>query len=833
MSVSIDGGDETHRQEPTRESVHSIEERETVTKKRTDILKHRRKLPPTPFFSGTWKWVLRLVFIGMAFGISALIVFYYYVNEDLPQIKTLADYNPPVITEVYTEDGQVMAEFFRERRRVLPIETIPEKLKQAFIAAEDSRFYSHPGIDLLGILRAVFKNIEAGGIVQGGSTITQQVTKSFLLTPEKSFMRKFKEAILAYRIDKAFTKDEILYLYLNQIYLGQGAYGVESAAEVYFGKTARELSLAEMAVLAGLPQAPTRYSPIRYPEKAKQRQIYVLNRMVTEGYISEAEAKEAMAAPLKLQPIRKHVPDHVSYYAEHVRRYLESKYGAEALLTNGFKVYTAASVPMHQKAYDAMHAGLRELDKRQGYRGPMKHLDPPEIETFCKAFQERTPESQLRPGAIVTGVVVDVQDARQRALVRLGKTVGVLSLSEMKWARKPNPEAQGGTIRKISDTLKTGDVILTRILEPFPGTKDPLRLALEQTPAVQAALLSMETATGNVRVMIGGRDFNESQFNRAIQAKRQPGSAFKPIVYAAAIDQGYTPATFIMDTPISFQDDESDPVWNPKNYDRQYHGRVLLRTALEKSLNVVTVKILQDIGVDTVIDYARRLGIQSPIDKNLSIALGSAVLSPMELTTAFSVFANQGELIQPLFITRIEDKSGKILETMESEKKSVLDPRTAYIMTSLLEGVVKNGTARRLLALNRPIAGKTGTTSNLHDAWFVGFSPQLVTCVWVGFDEMASLGRGETGASAALPIWMAFMKQALAKYPSTAFPIPEGIVFARIDADTGLLAGPHSERVIFECFKEGTVPQIQETPPEPPSDFQRPSQPEDLFKSDI
>ncbi|MEW6261388.1 MAG: PBP1A family penicillin-binding protein, partial [Thermodesulfobacteriota bacterium] len=728
---------------------------------------------------------------------------------------------------------QVMAEFYRERRRVLPIEAIPEKLKQAFIAAEDSRFYSHPGIDLLGILRAVFKNIEAGGIVQGGSTITQQVTKSFLLTPEKSFMRKFKEAILAYRIDQAFTKDEILYLYLNQIYLGQGAYGVESAAEIYFGKTAQELTLSEMAILAGLPQAPTRYSPIRYPEKAKQRQIYVLNRMVTEGYITETEAKEAMAAPWKLQPIRKSVPDHISYYAEHVRRYLESKYGAEALLTNGFKVYTAASVSMHQQAYDAMQAGLRDLDKRQGYRGPIKHLDPPEIEAFCKVLQEKTPDSQIRPGAILTGVVVDVQDAQQRAMVRLGKTVGVLALSDMKWARKPNPDLQGGTIRKVSDALKTGDVILVRILEPSPGAKDSLRVALEQTPAVQAALICLETATGNVRVMIGGKDFNESQFNRAIQAKRQPGSAFKPIVYAAAIDKGYTPATFMMDTPISFQDDESDPVWNPKNYDRQYHGRVLLRTALEKSLNVVTVKILQDIGVDTVVEYARRLGIQSSIDKNLSIALGSSVVSPMELTTAFSVFANQGELVQPLFITRIEDKNGKILETVEPEKKPVLDPRTAYIMTSLLEGVVKNGTAKRLLALNRPIAGKTGTTSNLHDAWFVGFSPQLITGVWVGFDDMASLGRGETGASAALPIWMAFMKQALAKYPSTAFPIPEGIVFARIDADTGLLAGSHSTHVIFECFKEGTVPQIQETPPDPPSDSQRPSQPEDLFKSDI
>ncbi len=804
-----------------------------MTKNRSDILKQRAKNQPTSSISTIWKWALRLTVIAMAIGIPSIVVFYYYVNEDLPQIKTLADYNPPGITEVYTEDGQVMAEFYRERRRVLPIEAIPEKLKQAFIAAEDSRFYSHPGIDLLGILRAVFKNIEAGGIVQGGSTITQQVTKSFLLTPEKSFMRKFKEAILAYRIDQAFTKDEILYLYLNQIYLGQGAYGVESAAEIYFGKTAQELTLSEMAILAGLPQAPTRYSPIRYPEKAKQRQIYVLNRMVTEGYITETEAKEAMAAPWKLQPIRKSVPDHISYYAEHVRRYLESKYGAEALLTNGFKVYTAASVSMHQQAYDAMQAGLRDLDKRQGYRGPIKHLDPPEIEAFCKVLQEKTPDSQIRPGAILTGVVGDVQDAQQRAMVRLGKTVGVLALSDMKWARKPNPDLQGGTIRKVSDALKTGDVILVRILEPSPGAKDSLRVALEQTPAVQAALICLETATGNVRVMIGGKDFNESQFNRAIQAKRQPGSAFKPIVYAAAIDKGYTPATFMMDTPISFQDDESDPVWNPKNYDRQYHGRVLLRTALEKSLNVVTVKILQDIGVDTVVEYARRLGIQSSIDKNLSIALGSSVVSPMELTTAFSVFANQGELIQPLFITRIEDKNGKILETVEPEKKPVLDPRTAYIMTSLLEGVVKNGTAKRLLALNRPIAGKTGTTSNLHDAWFVGFSPQLITGVWVGFDDMASLGRGETGASAALPIWMAFMKQALAKYPSAAFPIPEGIVFARIDADTGLLAGSHSTHVIFECFKEGTVPQIQETPPDPPSDSQRPSQPEDLFKSDI
>ncbi|WP_035258720.1 penicillin-binding protein 1A [Desulfatirhabdium butyrativorans] len=804
-----------------------------MTPKRSDILKKRAKAQSGTLFPGMLKWMIRLALIGMAVGIPSLVVFYYYVNEDLPQIKTLADYNPPAITEVYADDGQIIAEFFRERRRVLPINDIPEKLKQAFIAAEDSRFYSHPGIDLLGIARAVFKNIEAGGIVQGGSTITQQVTKSFLLTPEKSFMRKFKEAILAYRIDKAFTKDEILYLYLNQIYLGQGAYGVESAAEVYFGKSAKELNLAEMAVLAGLPQAPTRYSPIRYPERAKQRQFYVLNRMVAEGYISEAEAKEAMMTPLKLQPARRPFPESVSYYSEHVRRYLETKYGSEAFLTGGYKVYTAANVEMHRQAYDAMQKGLRELDKRQGYRGPIRHLEPMEIEAFCRELQEKTPESHIKPDIIVPGVVTDVQDAQQRALIRIGKSVGILPLSEMKWARKPNPESRGAAVRKVSDVFKPGDVAMVRVLESPAGSKDGLRFSLEQTPAVQSAIVCIEAGNGNVKVMIGGRNYNESQFNRAIQARRQPGSAFKPIVYAAAIDKGYTPATIMMDTPVSFQNEDTDPVWNPKNYDRQYHGRVLLRTALEKSLNVVTVKILQDIGIDTVVDYAKRLGIQSPIDRNLSIALGSSVVSPLELTTAFSVFANQGELIQPLFITKIEDKNGNVLETFEPEKKNALDPRTAYIMTNLMEGVVKNGTARRVLALNRPVAGKTGTTSNLNDAWFEGFTPQLITGVWVGFDDMASLGRGETGASAAIPIWMGFMKQALANLPATSFPIPEGIVFAQIDADTGLLAGPHSSHVIFECFKEGTVPQILEAPAETQPGKMAPTQPEDLFKSDM
>ncbi|MFZ5569009.1 MAG: penicillin-binding protein 1A [Thermodesulfobacteriota bacterium] len=665
----------------------------------TEILEKRGKKARAGSFTRLFRITLFLFFVSLLIGGAAFAVFFHHIQKDLPQITSLKDYRPSLITTVYSDDGRKIGEFFKERRIVVPLSQIPERLIKAFVAAEDARFYQHEGIDLISVVRAMFKNIEAGAIVQGGSTITQQVTKSFLLTPERSYTRKIKEAILSYRIDKLFSKDEILYLYLNQIYLGHGAYGVQAAAENYFGKSVAELGLAECALLAGLPQAPSKYSPLRNPELAKKRQIYVLNRMLAEGFITNIEATEAINTNLDIKPRRNLYIENVPFYTEHVRQYVEKKFGADMLYTAGLTIHTAVNIEMQKAAQDEIALGLAELAKRHGY-------------------------------------------------------------------------------------------------EAEPG----------QQPAPQAALLCLETETGHVKAMVGGNDFTNNQFNRAVQSRRQPGSAFKPIIYAAALDKGYTPATMILDTPIVFRDRAHDTTWKPKNYEGKFFGPTLFRDALEKSKNIVTIKILRDIGIDYTIRYARRLGIESNLTRDLSMALGSSGVSLLELVTAYSVFANEGYLVEPVFVTKIVDRDGNVMEEIIPERERVIEKSTAYIMTNLLEGVVKRGTGRRVLALNRPVAGKTGTTNKLHDAWFVGYTPGLVTGTWVGFDSERSLGAGETGARAASPIWLGFMKRVLADQPIEVFQVPEDVVFTQIDADTGKLPIPESTNTIFECFKQGTVP---------------------------
>lgn len=753
---------------------------------------------------------------------------YMYFTKDLPHISSLKDYRPPTVTTVLSDDGRKIGEFFRERRIVIPLSKMPPRLIEAFVAAEDSRFYKHQGIDFLGIVRAFFKNIEAGALVQGGSTITQQVTKSFLLSPEKSFARKIKEAILAYRIDKAFTKDEILFLYLNQIYLGHGAYGVEAAAENYFGKTAADCNLAECAILAGLPQAPSRYSPFKHPEKARERQIYVLNRMVADGCITNIEATEAINTSLDIKPRRNWYIEQVPYYTEHVRRYVEEKYGADLLYTGGLTIHTAVNVEMQRAGRAALEKGVMDLDKRQGYRGPLQHLPSEQMESFCSAVQEELDQDPLDTGKTTKGLVVSVDDKAETVTVRIGKSVGSLPLSEMLWARRPDPEVEyyAAKVRRPSQVLSVGDVILVRIKGKEEET-EKWRLVLEQVPSVQGAIICLETETGQVKAMLGGRDFGTSQFNRAIQSRRQPGSAFKPIIYSAALDKGYTPATIIIDSPIVLSGSDSDALWKPKNYEGRFHGPTLFRDALALSRNVVTIKILKDIGIDYVITYAGKLQITSPLAHNLSIALGSSGVSLLELVTAYSVFANQGVLVPPSFITRILDRDGNVLEEQRPGPEKVIDKATAFIMTNLLQGVVEHGTGRRIRALNRPAAGKTGTTNDLFDAWFVGYTPRYVTGVWVGFDEEAPLGKGETGARAASPIWLSFMQEILKDKPVRVFPVPDGVVFAKIDAETGLLAIPESKKTVFECFKEGTAPVEYTKKPDAVSEPGR------LFKSDM
>ncbi len=804
-------------------------------KSTSEILKQRARRKKRGFFRKFFLWFLLVGFILILFAAAAGVATFYYLSQDLPKIASLTDYKPSVITTVYSDDGRKIAEFFKERRIVIPLSEMPQMLLKAFIAAEDARFYKHKGIDVYSIMRAFFKNIEAGTIVQGGSTITQQVTKSFFLTPERSYTRKLKEAILAHRIDKAFNKDEILYLYLNQIYLGHGAYGVGAAAENYFGKSVKDLNLAECAILAGLPQAPSKYSPFKHSERARQRQIYVLNRMLAENYITNDQISAALNTQLDIKPRRNVYIEEIPHYTEHIRRYIEKNYGEDALYTQGLKVYTAVNVEMQKIAREEIQKGLYDLDKRQGYRGPEKHLKPEEIEGFSQELQTELETTPLEEGQTVKGVVVKVDDREKTVSVRMGKALGRIELADMQWARKPDPEVAyyETKVKKPSEALQVGDVILVKLKEKVKE-KDLWALALEQEPIAQAALLCIEAETGFVKAMVGGRDFRESQFNRAFQSRRQPGSAFKPIIYAAALDKQfdepekfYTPATVIIDSPIVFEDEERDFTWKPKNYKEKFFGPTLLRDALAKSRNVVTIKILRDIGIDYAIEYANKLGITSELSKDLSIALGSSGVSLLELTNAYSVFANHGFMIDPLFITKIEDRDGNVIDEFVPERTKVIEKTTAYLMTHLLEGVVKYGTGWRVKALGRPVAGKTGTTNNLFDAWFMGYTPEYITGTWVGFDDEAPLGQGETGSRAASPIWLGFMTRVLEGKPVKVFPVPEGVVFSKIDADTGLLPIPESKNTVFVCFKEGTVPTESTKPPHQVTET------EDFFKKDL
>lgn len=753
------------------------------------------------------KWLLYLIFLGVFLGAAGFAGVYFYFAKDLPKISSLNDYRPPIISSVYSDDNRKIAEFYEQQRILIPLSEMPDYLIQAFVSAEDSRFYLHRGIDLHSIFRAFLKNLQAGGIVQGGSTITQQVTKSFLLTPERSYKRKIKEAILAYRIDKKFTKDQILYLYLNQIYLGNGAYGVEAAAQNYYGKPAKDMSLAECAMLAGLPQAPSRYSPFRFPERAKKRQIYVLRRMAAEGYITDSDATFAISSTLDIRPRKNWYRENVPYYTEHIRQMLVEQFGREKVYNQGLEVYTCVNIEMQKMARAAIQKGLADLDKRQGYRGPEEHLQPGEIESFSQTIEAQIEKSPLKEGIMTKGVVIQVNDHADLVTVRMGKERGLIALKDMKWARKPDPDVDyfETTVRNPSEALSVGDVIYVRVIKKSKGQQN-WDLALEQIPKAESALLALEAETGEVKVMVGGRNFTTSQFNRAFQSRRQPGSAYKPIIYAAALDKGYTPATVIVDSPIVFEDSTQDFTWKPNNYDMKFHGFTLFREGLIKSNNVVTVKILRDIGIDYTIDYSRKMGITAKLDRDLSLSLGSSGLSLLELVNAYSVFANQGKLIAPCFIRKVVDRDGIVLMEYDLEPKQVIEDSTAYIITHLMGEVVKYGTGWRIKALKRPVAGKTGTTNNLNDAWFAGYTPRYITGVWVGFDHEQSLGKNETGSRTASPIWLDFMQQALEGQPVRVFKVPDSVVFSKIDTETGLLPIPESKNTIFECFKEGTAP---------------------------
>ena len=742
--------------------------------------------------------------------------FWYVWSSNMPYIGSVKEYRP-VITEVFSDDGQVIGRFWIEKRIVVPLEALPEHLIQAFLAAEDARFFTHGGVDLPGIVRALYKNLVSGKIEQGGSTITQQVTRSLLLkNTRRTYRRKAREAILAIQLERNFSKKQILYLYLNQIYLGHGAYGVEAAARTYFDKPARDLTIAESALLAGLPQAPSRYSPISHFDRAKERQRYVLKRMLKEGFIRYAQFKEAIETPLEIRTEPDDIFNRAPYYTEHVRRYLIAKYGQDLVYRGGLKVFTTVNLSMQNAARKALLRGLSELDKREGYRGPLTHLEAERFAEFKSKLLDEQGVSPAVAGAVVKALVESVDDTKKEICVWTAEGTGLLPLSAMAWARPPDPEVAyyARKVEHPSEVLKPGDVIMVRlekkIRKPFSW-----EVSLEQTPEVQGALLCMKPDTGEVKAMVGGRDFSVSQYNRAVQSRRQPGSAFKPIIYAAALDWGISPAEVIVDTAYISDKNPDEEIWKPKNYKGKFFGPTLLRTALSKSRNVITIKLLKRIGVPYAIKYARNLGIKSRLSPDLSLALGSSGVSLLEITRSYAVFANGGMLVTPIFIKRVMDRTGQIIEENLPRLKEVISKETAYIMTDMLKAVVQEGTGWRIKKLKRPAAGKTGTTNNLMDAWFVGYTPEFVTGVWVGYDDRKTMGKGETGSRAASPIWLYFMADVLKARPVLDFPVPEGVVFAKIDKKTGLLAGPYSKDTVFQAFKEGTEP--KKYSPEPAS----------------
>ncbi|MBI5560348.1 MAG: PBP1A family penicillin-binding protein [Deltaproteobacteria bacterium] len=738
--------------------------------------------------------------------------FYLYLIKDLPSITALEDYHPNLVTKVYSDDGRVIGEFYTEKRTVTPLNNIPAHLVQAFLAAEDTKFFEHGGIDYLGIARALYKNITAGRIVQGGSTITQQVARTFFLTSERKLTRKLREAILAYRIEKHLSKDEILYLYLNQIYFGDGAYGVQAASESYFGKNVNDLSIAEAALLAGLPKAPTRYSPYANFTLAKKRQEFIIGRMLEEGFITNGQAADAYGAKLELVPKRAESLWAGPFFTEHIRRYVEEKYGDDLLYKGGLEIYTTMNVEVQKAANRAIDEGLRAYDKRRGYRGAVERLKGQDaIEDYLKEADRQLSYDPVRADRIYRAVVTSADTGERAVNVRIGHRGGVISYPDLQWARVYNPEdtPDGGKFTNPLGVFAAGDIIEVKVKTLPPDEKTPIPCALEQTPLVEGSLLAMEPETGHVKAMVGGHDFSKTQFNRAVQAKRQPGSAFKPIIYATAIDSGYTPSTIVMDSPIVFAgaDDEGEESdWKPKNFEEKFNGPTTIRNAIVKSRNVVTIKVLKDIGVNNAISYARKLGIESPLSSDLSLALGSSSVSLTEMVRAFATFGNEGVRPEMTFVTKIADKDGTVLEENAPKGEVVLSPQTAYIMTSLLQGVVSDGTGWRAKALGRPVAGKTGTTNNLNDAWFIGYVRGLASGVWVGYDNEQPLGRHETGAAAALPVWVDFMKQATSGAPMENFPVPEGVEFVRIDPVTGLPATTATNGAIFEAFKAGTAP---------------------------
>ncbi len=761
------------------------------------------------------------VFIGLCVAIS--IAYYLHkMNADLPDYDVLAKYEPPVMTRIHAVDGNLVAEYARERRLYLPIQAIPNLIKAAFLSAEDKGFYEHGGISVQGIARAVVTNLRNRGSSRrlvGASTITQQVAKNFLLTNEVSYERKIKEALLAMRIEQAYSKDRIFELYLNEIYFGLGSYGIAAAALNYFDKSVNELNIGEAAYLAALPKGPENYHPFRDTERAIDRRNWVIDRLTENGYIRIGDGDEAKAKGLEVNPRPRGTYLFASeFFAEEVRRNLLEMYGEDKLYGGGLSVRTTLDPELQILARKALQNGLVTYDQKTGFREPVTTIsvdgdwgtalgkvedlsDVPEWRLAAVlAVEDSEAVLGLQPERLLSG---KLSDERQTAR---------LPLDQMKWA-KPK-------LRRVSDVLNRGDVIFVEAVADQPGD-----WKLRQPPEVQGGLVAMDPYTGRVRAMVGGFSFSESEFNRASQAQRQPGSSFKPIVYAAALDNGYTPSSVVMDAPIEIQ--SGGKIWRPQNYGREFYGPSTLRLGIERSRNVMTVRLAKDMGMPLVAEYARRFGIYDNLQPVLAMALGAGETTVLKMATAYSTIANGGRKITPTLIDRIQDRFGRTIfrhdqrecqgcdatgwltqdePRLVDNREQILDPMTAFQITSMMEGVVQRGTATKVRAVGKPIAGKTGTTNDAKDAWFIGFSPDLVTGVYIGFDKPRSLGRRATGGAIAAPVFIEFMTAALADAPPKPFQAPPGIQLIPVNRKTGLRA-QGGDGVILEAFKPGTEPQ--------------------------
>jgi penicillin-binding protein 1A len=737
--------------------------------------------------------------IALAIGLGAAGGIFAGLLRDLPSLEGLEAYQPSIATTLYSDQDEPFASFYEQRRILIPLAQIPAELKQAVLAVEDSRFYQHRGLSPRAILRATVMNLLARRKLQGGSTITQQLARVLFLTPEKSFTRKIKEALLAAEIEKHYTKDKILELYFNQVYFGHGAYGVEAAAQTYFQKSASRVTLAEAAMIAGLPSAPNRFSPIIDAARARRRRDHVLNRMVALKFITPEQADAASRAPFDERLFTRNRTV-APYLVEHVRQSLEEAYGAYALYNSGLKVYTTLNLKMQRAAEEALVGGLRDLDKARGYR-PRQGKDKELL-----AARARIGLYTPRVGEVLPATLAKVKTASLE--VQLGRYRGEIPFSTLKWTKLANP----------GEAFREGDPLSVQVLAVDERRK-LVDLALEQDPELEGAFVALDPRSGAIKAMIGGYDFERSKFNRATQAKRQPGSAFKPFVYAAAFDRGFTPSTIIQDSPISYRFRAGGHLveWSPDNYDRKFHGPTTLRRGLENSVNVVTVKLLERVGVDSVIGLARQMGIESELRRELALALGVSEVTPLELVSAYGVLANGGIRAEPFAIRKVTDSQGRVLEEQVLEPQPVMRPETAYVLTNVMKGVVERGTAARARVLKRPLAGKTGTSSEATDVWFIGFTPSLVAGAWVGYDTKRSLGSAETGGRMALPIWIQFMQKALADTPPEDFRVPDDVVVIPVNHANGRPVSPEEKGAILEYFIRGTEPKRLQAHPSAPS----------------